>query len=97
MITLTSPLIASSTSLWKLAGHPSKPIGLMTHSNCPSPETVNAVRCWDCLSNGIFQNPDVRSRAEKIEDPALQMSPMHSLTSFIEFNFELKLKLTRII
>ena len=77
--------MAISTSLWKLAGHPNSPIGLTIHSNCPMPGTVNAVKCLDCSSSGICQKPDVRSSVVKMVDPALPMSPMHSLMSFIEY------------
>ena len=77
--------MAASTNLWKLAGHPSNPMGDITHSNWPRPGTENAVKCWDSGVRGICQKPEVRSNVLKIVDPALPMSPMHSDTSFIEY------------
>ena len=70
---------------WKLAGHPRSPIREVIHSNCLSPGIVKAVACLHCSSNGICQNPDVRSSVEKMVDLAWPMSPMHSLISFDEY------------
>ncbi len=70
---------------WKLAGHPNNPIGDIVLLNCPIPGTVNAVKCLLFSSKGICQNPEVRSSVEKIVDPALPISPMHSLIFFIEY------------
>ena len=60
-------------------------MGLTIHFYWPMPGTVKAVKCLDCLSKGICQNPDVRSRVVKIVDPDLPMSPLHSLMSFMEY------------
>ena len=76
-----------SIKLWKLAGHPSKPIGEVIHSNCPSPWIVKAVAGFEFSSKSICQNPDVRSNVEKIVNLAQAMSPMHLLISFIEYLF----------
>jgi hypothetical protein len=71
----------------KLAGHPSKPMGLVTHWNWPIPGTVKAVygRAWGCKI--ICQKPAVRSMVLKIVLPDWPILPMHSLTSFIEYLF----------
>ena len=60
-------------------------MGPNVHSNCPKPGIEKAVKCLDCSSSGICQNPCVKSRVEKMVDPALPMSPIHSLTVFIEY------------
>ena len=82
-MTLSTGLNTCSMSRWNEAGHPNRPIGDVTHSNCPLPGIVNAVRCLAFSSNGICQNPLVRSRVEKIVEFALPMSPMHSWISFM--------------
>ena len=74
-----------SISHWNEAGQPRRPIGDVIHSNCPLSGIVKAVRWESSGCIGICQNPEVRSRVEKIVDPAWPLSPMHSLISFIEY------------
>ncbi len=78
-------LITPSIKRWKLAGQPRSPIGDVIQWYCPFPGIVNAVRGWDFSSRCICQNPEVRSRVEKIVEFALPMSPMHSVSLRIEF------------
>ncbi len=73
-----------SMSRWKEAGQPSSPIGEVTQWNCPFPGIVKAVSGWDFSSSFICQNPEVRSRVEKMREFARPMSLMHSVISFIE-------------
>ena len=73
----------SLISLWKLAGQPSRPIGEVTHANCPLPGIVKAVRSWEFSWSFICQNPEVKSSVEKIVEFARPMSPMHSVISFM--------------
>jgi hypothetical protein len=68
-------------SPWKLAGHPSKPIGEVIHWYYPWPGIVNAVKGCDFLSSCICQNPDAKSSVENIVKFARPMSPMHSVIS----------------
>jgi hypothetical protein len=84
-MTLATPLSTVSINLWNEAGQPNKPIGDVTNSNCPTPGMVKAVNFLCLGSNGICQNPDVKSKVEKIVDPDRPISPMHSLISFIEY------------
>ena len=70
---------------WNDARHPSSPIGLVIHSNWPLPGTVKAVVWASSGCRGICQKLDVKSIVVKIVEPALPMSPMHSLISFIEY------------
>ncbi len=79
------PHSTPSMSLWKLAGHPSRPIDEVIQWNCPRLGIVNAVSGCDCSSSCICQNPEVRSKVENIVQLALTMSPMHSLISFMEY------------
>ncbi len=83
MITFGVPCINFSFILWKDAGQPNSPIGLMIHSNCPLPGIVKAVLWASFGCRGICQKPDVRSRVVKIVEFALTMSPIHSLISFM--------------
>jgi hypothetical protein len=46
---------------------------------------VKAVNGWDFSSNLICQNPDVRSKVEKMLELALPMSLMHSVIAFMEY------------
>ena len=59
---------------WKEAGYPSKPMSEVTHSNCPWPWTVKAVRWLSFSSIGMLQNPEVRSMVAKMVDLASPMS-----------------------
>ena len=80
-----TPSRTFSISRWNEAGQPSRPIGDVIHSNWPMPGTVKAVRCRSPGWIGICQNPEVKSRVVNKVDPALPMSPMHSLISFMEY------------
>jgi hypothetical protein len=84
-ITLARLLTMVSIRHWKLAGQPSKPMGLVTHWNSPIPGTVKAVygRALGCKI--ICQNPAVRLMVLKMALPDQPISPMHSLTSFIKY------------
>ncbi len=85
MMTFWRFLSTPSISHWKEAGYPSKPIGDVIQWNCPLPGIVKAVKGWDFSSNFICQNPDVRSKVEKILEFARPMSPIHSVISFMEY------------
>ncbi len=76
---------APSISHWKEAGHPSNPMGEVIQWNCSLPGIVKAVKGWYFLSNFICQNPEVRSKVDKILEFARPMSPMHSVISFMEY------------
>jgi hypothetical protein len=76
-------LSTASISRWKLAGQPSRPIGEVTQANWPLPGIVKAVRGCESSSNFICQNPEVRSRVEKMVEFARPMSPRHSVISFM--------------
>ena len=82
-MTFGIPLINFSIILWKDAGQPNSPIGLVIHSNCPLPGIVNAVLCASSGCRGICQKPDVRSSVVKIVELARPISPIHSLISFM--------------
>ena len=60
-------------------------MGEVTQWNCPFPGIVKAVSGWDFSSSFICQNPEVRSRVEKMVELALPMSLMHSVISFMEY------------
>ena len=79
------PLALASNTSWKLAGHPSKPIGKVTHQNCPCPGTVKAVYGKLQGLSSICQNPAVRSNIEKIILTYLLISPTHSLSSLMQY------------
>ena len=87
MYTITdfSPNIASSTNLWNPPGQDLSPMADTNHSNWPIPGIVKAVYCRELFSKGICQNPDVKSKVEKIVEPARPISPIHSFTSFIQY------------
>jgi hypothetical protein len=84
-MTLIKPFMAISTRFWNEAGNSKSPNGLMIHSNCLKPDTVKAVKCFDCSSRGICQNPEVRSRVANMLDHVCQMSQIHSFMSFMEY------------
>jgi hypothetical protein len=70
---------------WKEAGQPRSPIGDVIQWNWPFPGMVKAVSGCDCLYSFICQDPEVRSKVEKIRELARPMSPMHSVISFMEY------------
>jgi hypothetical protein len=80
MYTVTFEILSInfSISLWKLAGHPSSPIGIINHPYCQRPGNVKAIFGTEFECRGICQNPDLRSSVKKIVDLARSMSPMHS-------------------
>ena len=84
-ITFLRPCTTFSISRWKLDGAPSRPIGVVTHWNWPFPGTVKAVYGLDLGWSSSCQNPAVKSMVVKRVEPDLPISPMHSVTSFIEY------------
>jgi hypothetical protein len=60
-------------------------MGEVIQWNCPLFGMVNAVRGVDAGSSFIYQNPEVRSSIEKMDELALPMSLMHSLISFMKY------------
>ena len=64
---------------------PYKPIGDAFHSNWPNPGRVKSVYFQHSGFNIICQNPEVKLIIEKVEDPILPISAMHSWTSLIEY------------
>ncbi len=80
-----NPWRTCSISFWKLAGHPSSPIGELIKWKCPLIGMVKAVRGCDSGSSFICQNPEVRFIVVKMDEFALPMSPIHSLISFMEY------------
>jgi hypothetical protein len=74
-----------SINLWNDPGAPSRPIGDAFYSICPNPGNVKAVYFRHSGFNIICQNPEVKSIVEKIVDPILPISSIHSWTSRIEY------------
>jgi hypothetical protein len=73
-----------SISLWKLAGHPSNPMGDVIQWNCPLPGSVKAIKFCESSWSYNCQKPEVRSSILKMVKFALQMSLIHSVISFME-------------
>ena len=84
-MTFSRPRTTASINLWKDAGAPNSPMGVVTHWNWPWPGTVKAVYGLALGCSSSCQKPPVRSMVVKIELPDRPISPMHSLTSFIEY------------
>jgi hypothetical protein len=82
-MTLEMLLTTVSMRCWKLARHPSRPIGLVTHWNCPMPMTVKAVYGLALGCKIICLKSTVRSIVLKIEQPEWPILPFADAFTYI--------------